>query len=464
MSPPPEESVAAPRAAHDSDAAARRRSPRRWLRSALLVLAAFAGGAAVSEVAHATTGNGSLYAPFEQMGRVLALVDAQYVDPADRSKLVEGALRGMVEGLDPHSAYMPEREYRVFQGDTEGKFGGIGVEVDYRDDYVTVIAPIEGSPAERAGVRSGDQIVAVDGKSTRGERVDQLVGMMRGALGSHVRVTLRRKGADALIELDLVREEIRVPSVVAKRLVGDVAYVRIKQFQVGTYEEFLRGVGAVRNASSAPIRGVLLDLRSNPGGLVDEAEAIADELLESGLIYTTRHRGKVLDRVSASSGGVLAAPPVVVLVNEYSASSSELVAGALQDSRGALVVGQRTFGKGSVQTIFDLPSGAGLRLTTMRYYTPSGRSIQAQGIDPDILVRSATSAPDGIVREGDLEGHLEAEAPPARTRPQRIVVAEPPPSAAAPEGRTNDVPEDPSKGDDFVLKTAYEALRAAPRP
>lgn len=464
MSASHEMSPTTPRAAHESDGIPQRSAPRRWLRSVLLIVAAFAGGAAVSEAAHATTGSGSLYAPFEQMGRVLALVEAQYVDPADRTKMVDGALRGMVEGLDPHSAYMPEREYRVFQGDTEGKFGGIGVEVDYRDDYVTVIAPIEGSPAERAGVRSGDQIIAVDGKSTRGERVDELVSMMRGALGSHVRVTLRRKGAEAPIELDLVREEIRVPSVVAKRLAGDVAYVRIKQFQVGTYEEFLRGVGAVRNAASAPLRGVLLDLRSNPGGLVDEAEAIADELLESGLIYTTRHRGKVLDRVSASSGGVLAAAPVVVLVNEYSASSSELVAGALQDSRGALVVGQRTFGKGSVQTIFDLPNGAGLRLTTMRYYTPSGRSIQAQGIDPDVLVRSATTAADGIVREGDLEGHLAAETAPSSGRPQRIVIADPPPSGAAPLARSSEVPDDPSKGDDFVLKTAYEALRTAPRP
>lgn len=399
------------------------------------------------------------------MGRVLALVEAQYVDPADRQKVVDGAIRGMVAGLDPHSAYMTADEYQVFQGDTEGKFGGIGVEVDYRDEYVTVIAPIEGSPAERAGVRSGDQIVAVDGKSTRGHRVDELVSMMRGVLGSRVHVTLRRKGVDAPVELDLVREEIRVPSVVAKRLDGDVAYVRIKQFQVGTYEEMLRGVAVVRGASAAPLRGVLLDLRSNPGGLVDEAEAVADELLDSGLIYTTRHRGKTLDRVSASSGGVLAAPPVVVLVNEYSASSSELVAGALQDSRGALVVGQRTFGKGSVQTIFDLPSGAGLRLTTMRYYTPSGRSIQAQGIEPDILVRTSGQADEVVLRERDLEGHLVAEAAqPTNTRAQRVVVADAPPAGEAPTGRPSDVPTDPTKGDDFVLKTAYEALRSLPRP
>jgi carboxyl-terminal processing protease len=255
-----------------------------------------------------------------------------------------------------------------------------------------------------------------------------------------------------------------VPSVVAKRLAGDVAYVRIKQFQVGTYEELLRGVGAVRNAASAPLRGVLLDLRSNPGGLVDEAEAIADELLDVGA-----HLHDAAPRQGARSGERVLRRRARCCARggareRVLGQLVELVAGALQDSRARTIVGQRTFGKGSVQTIFDLPNGAGLRLTTMRYYTPSGRSIQAQGIDPDVLVRSATTAADGIVREGDLEGHLAAETAPSSGRPQRIVIADPPPSGAAPLARSSEVPDDPSKGDDFVLKTAYEALRTAPRP
>jgi carboxyl-terminal processing protease len=435
------------------------RSRARWSTTALLVAAAFAGGALTSHFASATTQAASPYAPLDQLARVLVLVENQYVEPAQRSKVAEGAIKGMVAELDPHSAYMTPAEFALFQGETEGKFGGVGVEVDFKNDYVTVIAPIEGSPAARAGIRSGDQIVSIDGRPMRGERIDKLVGLMRGPAGSSVKLMIRRPGVPEPIAMTLVREEIHVNSVVGKRLANDVAYLRLKQFQEGTHDELLRVAAKLRAESKAPLVGVILDMRNNPGGLVDEAEAVADEFLSSGVIYTTRHRSQVVDEVKAHDGGAFAALPVVAIVNEYSASSAELVAGALQDSRRATVVGAPTFGKGSVQTIFDLPGGAGLRLTTMRYYTPSGRSIQAEGIKPDILIQGAQpAAPGEVVRERDLEGHLPAEQGGGAGSKQTVVVDPGKPAPGAVEGALREVPTDPVKGSDFPLSVGYQIL------
>jgi carboxyl-terminal processing protease len=457
-----------PRSARPGSRACYRRgmNPRpRWTRTALLVLAAFAGGAVTSHFANATTQSASLYAPFDQLAYVLTLVEKEYVDPTQRTKVTEGAIKGMVAELDPHSAYMNPSEYTLFQEETAGKFGGIGVEVDFRNDYVTVIAPIEGSPAARAGVRSGDQISAIDGHPTRGERVDKLVSLMRGVPGSAVRMTVRRAGVADPITYALVREVIHVTSVAGKRLDGNVAYIRLKQFQEGTHDELLRAAAKLRAASKTPLYGVILDMRNNPGGLVDEAEAVADEFLASGVIYTTRHRGKIIDEAKAHDGGAFAALPVVVLVNEYSASSAELVAGALQDSHRATVVGAPTFGKGSVQTIFHLPGSAGIRLTTMRYYTPNGRSIQAEGVRPDLLIQAAQpSAPGEVMRERDLEGHLPAErtsapVPPSVQIDQRanvVVDTTKAPADAPALGR--EVPTDPTKGNDFALSVGYQLL------
>ncbi len=242
------------------------------LRTGILVLAAFAGGAAASHLAHANTEATSPYAPLDQLARVLVVVENQYVDPVQRSKISEGAIKGMVAELDPHSAYLTPKEFAVFRGETEGKFGGVGVEVDFRNDHVTVIAPIEGSPAARAGVRPGDQIVAIDGKPVRGERIEKLINMMRGPAGTKVKLTIRRKDAADLLTFDLVREVIHVDSVTGKRLDKGIAYVRVKQFQEGTRDELLTIAGKLRGASKEKIAGVLLDLRNNPGGLVDEAE------------------------------------------------------------------------------------------------------------------------------------------------------------------------------------------------
>jgi carboxyl-terminal processing protease len=424
-----------------------------WLRSAALVAAAFAGGAVTSHLAHATPA--SPYSPIDQLARVLVLVENQYVEPTARQKLTEGALKGLVAELDPHSAYLDPKEFAVFQGETAGKFAGVGVEVDFRNDYVTIIAPIEGSPAARAGIKSGDQIVAIDGKPMRGERIDKLVTMMRGPTGTKVAMTVRRAGIPDAIIFELVREEIRVQSVVGKLLAGKVGYVRVKQFQEGTHAEMLRLAAKLRGEAKGDLAGLVLDLRNNPGGLVDEAEGVADELLSSGVIFTTRHRGQIVDESRAHAGGAFASVPMVALVNEYSASSAELVAGALQDQGRATLIGAQTFGKGSVQTIYELPGGAGMRLTTMRYYTPSGRSIQAEGIRPDVLVRDAKPAAAGqVVRERDLDGHLASESPPRGAAPTTVVDAKGP-SVVAPAA---EIPDDPRTGGDFVLSLGYKLL------
>jgi carboxyl-terminal processing protease len=439
-------------------------SVKRGLRTAVLTASAFAGGAVVSHLARATTAEQSPYHLLDQMARVLVLIENEYVEPIDRNRLIEGSIKGMVAELDPHSSYLPPDDYSILQGDTEGRFGGIGIEVDFQDEYVTVIAPIEGSPAYRAGVHPGDRIIAIDNIPVRGRSSDELVRQMRGAAGTKVTLTIRRPGQERLLYFTLAREVISVASVVSKLLAGNIAYLRIKAFQTGTHTELLDAVGQLRSASSGSLQGVLLDLRNNPGGLVHEASAVADEFLSGGTIYTTRHRGKVVDEVKASYGGSLRQGPIVLLVNEYSASAAELLAGALQDNNRAAIVGAPTFGKGSVQTIIDLPDGAGLRLTTMRYYTPRGRAIQAQGIRPDVRVEAAYVADKsfGVIRERDLDNHLPAEGPPGS---MDAIDAGAAPSAADDAGATThlgvarEVPLDPTGGSDFALSIAYQIVR-----
>jgi len=406
------------------------------------------------------------YAVLEQLGRVLVEVENEYVDAVDRDRLVNGAIRGMVSELDPHSSYMPPDQFQAFQSDTEGEFGGVGLEVETRSEQLIVLAPIDGSPAERAGIQSGDVIVSVDGRDPGAESLDKLIKRLRGAPGSRVKLAVRRKKAADLLTFDLVREIIRVPSVASKLLVDRIAYVRIKQFQEHTHGELLEAAAKLR-ARAGKIAGVLLDLRSDPGGLVDQAADVADEFLDGGIIYTTRHRGQIVEEVRAHAGGAFAFAPCVVLVNQYTASAAELVAGALQDRRRASVVGERTFGKGSVQAIVALPGGAGMRLTVARYYTPSGHSIQADGVHPDVAIE--TGAADAIsYREKDLEGHLAPELPQgsgAAGKPKSIITIGDA-GVFAPTGGSDprNVPDDPSKGNDAVLKVGWQMLRQAAAP
>jgi carboxyl-terminal processing protease len=398
-----------------------------------------------------------------QLARVLVLIENEYVDPVDRGRLLEGAIKGMVAELDPHSSYLPEEDYRIFEADTKGEFGGIGVEVDFRNETVVVIAPIEGSPAARAGIRPGDRIVAIDGSPVRGRSMQDLIRRMRGKPGSSIIISVSRGDDEKIVHYPLKREIIQVASVASKLLEGNVAYIKLKQFQSGTRDELVRSVGTLRGEAHGTLSGVLLDLRNNPGGLVDEASAVADELLTGGVIYTTRHRGEIVDSVSAGGGGCLSRERLVAVVIEYIARAAELLAGALQDHKRATIVGAPTFGKGSVQSIIDLPGGAGLRLTTMRYYTPGGHAIQAQGIHPDITIQAGVIDKNlGPIRESDLENHLapEGAAPPESGPNNRIV--EPSADGGAPREPLDlprEVPPDPTKGKDFALSVAYRLLR-----
>jgi carboxyl-terminal processing protease len=431
----------------------------------LLSVCAFAGGACVTGLGGGSRSarGDAAYSAVEQLGRVLVEVENEYVDPVDRAKLVDGAITGMVAELDPHSSYMPPDEFQAFESDTEGEFGGIGIEVENRNDQLVVLAPIEGSPAERAGVQSGDLIVSVDGKDPGSEPLDKLVKRLRGAPGSHVKVGMRRAGVADILTFDLAREIIHVPSVASKLLVGRVAYVKVKQFQERTHDELLAAAAKVRSRAGGPLSGIILDLRADPGGLVDQAADVADEFLDEGVIYTARHREHIVDEVRARAGGAFVREPCVVLVNQWTASASELVAGALQDHKRATVVGERTFGKGSVQAIVSLPGGAGMRLTISRYYTPSGHAIQADGVHPDVAVELKKEEGAVSYRENDLEGHLGPQSNgTAEPSAPNIVVVEGDAGSNAPEPSGSDaknVADDPEKGNDAVLKVGWQVLQ-----
>jgi carboxyl-terminal processing protease len=472
-------------------------------------VAAFAGGLALGNLrgplvstAEATPEAQNAYQAVGQLGRVLVQIENHYVDPVERGKIVEGAIKGMVDNLDPHSSYLPPDEWKQFQSDTEGKFGGVGIEVDGRGEKLIVIAPIEGSPAARVGIKSGDQIVAVDGEDVMSQALDKVVKKMRGAPGTKVKITVHRasnRGAAApgssaspdagaapangekpagdagtveragqTLVFEVTREVIHVSAVNYKLLDGNIGYIRIKQFQERTHAETMAATAKLRaEAKAGAIAGVLLDVRSNPGGLVDEATEIADEFLSQGGIYSMRHRGEVIEDLKARAGGAFAALPVVVLVNEWSASASELLVGALQDNKRATVVGANTFGKGSVQSILPLPSGAGLKLTTARYYTPSGHAIQADGIHPDVVIESGTRGPaeaPKVTRERDLPGHLPGEGPQggATARDGGAVVLDGGPGGTdVVSGMlARDMPSDPSSSPDVVLRVGYQMLKS----
>jgi carboxyl-terminal processing protease len=435
--------------------------PRHAVRRGFVLAATFAAGF----VAHGLLGTAeakpaaeSPYAAMTQLGRVLALVENEYVDPVDRAKIVDGAIEGMVGSLDPHSSYLPPREYKQLQEDTEGRFAGIGVEVELHDEAIVILATIDGSPAQRAGLMSGDRIVAVGGQTLKEIGFDRLVRRMRGAPGTHVKLTVVRKGRFEPMQLDLVRAEVQTTSVKGRMMTGGIAYVQIKQFQDKTHDELERLVGQLRGQSKGQLAGVLLDLRDNPGGLVDQATAVADEFLTGGVIYTMRHRGQIVESASAHGGGAFAGLPVVVLTNEWSASAAELLAGALQDSDHATVVGTKSFGKGVVQSIIDLPNGAGLKLTVSRYYTPSGHGVQGDGIHPNVEAKPSKEVDGGIsFHETDYANSLPAEGP--RGRDTGVVVTYDLPDGGTPESViARNPPADPRTGTDPVMRIGYQIL------
>jgi carboxyl-terminal processing protease len=355
----------------------------------------------------------STYEDLKVFTDVLGLIQKDYVEETKSKELIYGAIKGMLETLDPHSAFMPPNMYKEMQEETKGRFEGLGIEITIKDTILTVVSPIEGTPAYKAGVLAGDQIVKIDGESTKNFTLMDSVKRLRGPRGTKVTISILREGFTKPKDFTLVREVIPVRSVRHELLEKNFGYIRLSQFQEKTDDEFEKVMKALEEESKGTLRGLILDLRNNPGGLLDQAVKITDRFVESGLIVSVEGRKEDQKmKFYAHPDGKLAHYPLVVLVNGGSASGAEIVAGALQDQGRGLIVGTQTFGKGSVQTIIPLKDGSGLRLTTARYYTPSGRSIQAKGIVPDIIVKPSRAEEEKEVltpklpAERDLERHL----------------------------------------------------------
>jgi carboxyl-terminal processing protease len=358
------------------------------------------------------------YRQLNLFGDIFERVRSHYVEKPDDSKLVESAVNGMLNGLDPHSSYMDTKSFRDMQVQTRGEFGGLGIEVTMEDGLVKVVAPIDDTPAAKAGVRAGDIITHLDDEAVQGLTLNQAVDKMRGPVNSKIRLKVMRKGLDKPLEIAIVRDTIRVRSVRSHTEGDDIGYIRITQFNEQTTDGLKKSIADMTTQLGADkLKGFVIDLRNNPGGLLDQAISVSDAFLERGEIVSTRGRDpEETQRFSARPGDLTKGKPVILLINGGSASASEIVAGALQDHRRATLVGTRSFGKGSVQTIIPLGSGNGaLRLTTARYFTPSGRSIQAKGISPDIEVLQdvpeeiAARAATETKGESSLRGHLKAE-------------------------------------------------------
>ncbi|MEK7716923.1 MAG: S41 family peptidase, partial [Pseudomonadota bacterium] len=342
---------------------------------------------------------------------VFSRIKTDYVEPVEDKKLLEDAVQGMLAGLDPHSAYLDADSFKDMRVETEGQFGGLGIEVTMENGFVKVVSPIEDTPAARAGVKPGDLIIRLDDKAVKGLTLTEAVRVMRGKPGSDITLTIVREGATKPLKITLTRAVIKIQSVKSRMLESGFGYVRVTQFQAGTDKGLAEALKKLETENKGTLRGMILDLRNNPGGVLNSAVGVSDAFLDNGLIVYTE--GRVADskmKLSATPGDLLSGAPMVVLINGGSASASEIVAGALQDHKRAVIMGTKSFGKGSVQTIIPVSNGAALKITTARYYTPSGRSIQASGIVPDIVTEEARitkSEAGDRLREADLARHLE---------------------------------------------------------
>ena len=379
--------------------------------SLLLPCTAIADDAAAAASAGKATATEPL--PLDELRtftEVFTKVKNDYVEKVDDRQLIENAIRGMLEGLDPHSAYLDKEDYAALQEGTSGEFGGLGIEVGMEDGFIKVISPIDDTPAQKAGVKAGDMIIKLDDTPVKGLSLDDAVQMMRGDPGTTITLTIIREGEEKPLVLAITRDIIKVQSVRKRTLQPGIGYLRISHFQLHTADDARKAVTDLIKENKK-LNGLILDLRNNPGGVLSAAVAVSDLFLEQGLIVYTE--GRIKDsRLSFSAKPVdlLNKAPMIVLVNGGSASASEIVAGALQDHKRAIIMGEKTFGKGSVQTILPLSDNAALKLTTARYYTPSGRSIQAEGITPDIAVNplkvQLVKQDIPTIKEADLSGHL----------------------------------------------------------
>jgi carboxyl-terminal processing protease len=385
--------------------------------NSLLVLTGLVAGVLVS-IGHgvfAERDSAPATLPVEELrtfSDVFGRIKNDYVVDVDDKELIENAIRGMLSGLDPHSAYLDSEQFTELQVGTTGQFGGLGIEVGMENGFVKVIAPIDDTPAQRAGVQAGDLVIRLDDTPVKGMTLNEAVKIMRGKPGSEIELTIVREGVDQPLKIKITRDIIKVKSVRARMLEPGYGYLRISQFQSKTAENMVDAIDKLKKENKGPLAGLVLDLRNNPGGVLNGAVAVSDAFLKKGMIVYTE--GRIADsrlRFNATPDDVIDGAPLVVLVNQGSASASEIVAGALQDHKRAIIVGVKTFGKGSVQTILPLSSESALKLTTARYFTPSGNSIQAEGITPDIELESVkvASVDRNIepLTEANLTGHLE---------------------------------------------------------
>ena len=383
---------------------------------AFMVLAGIAGATTVFNVGrtYSATPGAQIYKQLDLFGDVLERVRTDYVEPPDDAMLIDAAINGMLSALDPHSAYLNPKNFRDMQVQTKGEFGGLGIEVTMEQGtgVVKVVSPIDDTPAAKAGLMANDLITHLDGEQIVGLTLEQAVEKMRGPVNTSITLTIMRRGKDEPFDVKIVRDVIRINAVRA-RLEGDIIYVKITTFNEQTHANLVKQVDALKKTLGRPPRAFVLDLRNNPGGLLDQAISVSDAFLEKGAIVLTKGRGlEETQRANARPGDIAEGKPVVVLINGGSASASEIVAGALQDHKRATVIGTRSFGKGSVQTIIPLGGNGAIRLTTARYYTPSGRSIQAKGIEPDIVVEQElppelqSKTPQRTPSEAGLPRHL----------------------------------------------------------
>jgi len=397
---------------------------------------------------------------------VFERVRADYVEPVSDRDLVENAINGMLTGLDPHSSYMNAKAFQDMQVQTRGEFGGLGLEVTADNGLIKVITPIDDTPASRAGMKTGDLILSIDGESVQGLSLNEAVDKMRGAANSTIKLVVKREGVEKPLEVSMTREVIKI-QVVKSHLEGnDIGYIRITSFSEQTDSGLRKAIADLKAKSGDKLHGIILDLRNNPGGLLDQAVAVSNDFIHDGEIVSTRARhAEDSQRWNAKDGDLINGLPLVVLINAGSASASEIVAGALQDHRRAILIGTRSFGKGSVQTVMPLPGNGAMRLTTARYYTPSGRSIQGLGIDPDIVVEETHEPPPRFLpdHESDLKGAITNKGgQPQSTLPPRTDL--PPIAHDIPKLPPADQPAyDPTNSlTDFQLQQALTVVRAMP--
>jgi carboxyl-terminal processing protease len=465
--------------------------PRRRLLSTVVLIVvlwlASGGAKTVGAVARDS------YENIEVFTNILAIVQKNYVDSVTTKQLIDGAINGMLTSLDPHSAYLTPDLYRELQVDTQGSFGGLGIEITVKNGILTVVSPIEDTPAFRAGIKPGDQILKIDGEFTKDMSLVEAVKKMRGRKGTKVTLTLRREGVVELFDVSVMREIIQIQSVKSRSLEKGYGYVRLTQFQERTDDDLEKAVEKMAKENGGRLEGLVLDLRNNPGGLLTQAVRVSDLFLDSGMIvYTDGRLESQKQRYYAHKRKHHVECPMVVLVNGGSASAAEIVAGALQDHRRALILGTQTFGKGSVQTILPLGDNSALRLTTARYYTPRGRSIQATGITPDIIMSNdvAVTKPEGargesgdFLREENLRGHFhngnplpekpekpatpgEGEKPEGAVEPQSNAPATGPSAvpASLTEVREGEIGHDPQLDRALELLKSWKVFKALTNP